>query len=883
MKSSPRLVRFSVAVLIAGAALLFRAALDPVIGNAARYTTFLLGVMLSAWFGGFLPGLLTTAILMLGGGYFHTRPPVFVPLWLAQLIPPVSFGVTSIACCILIQALRSAEDKASRNEKTAREAETRLRSVVENTQEAIFSVDRDFRLTFVNQRTLELSRRKRGQIIGSVLWDLFPEPVDQNAYPELLRAMRDRVSLSFEAAYAPQGIWFECDAYPSNDGGLNLFARDITARKLARMEAEEQAQQARREHARLDTIVEQLPAGVMIVSPELKVEMINPAANQMIGLNLRPGDSIVMEARPSIRDAHGNPLTRERWPVSRAIANGETVTNFEVHFDRDGEEAVLIANALPLRNEKGEIECALAAFFDVTAHRAAEEALAKTEQRMQRLFDSPMIGILSGEGDLITEANDAFLAIIGYERADLPLNWRTVTPPGFEERDACAIDQMRERGFCDPFEKDYLTKNGRRAPLMLGLAAFETGSWSPWIGWALDLSERRKLEERLRQSARLESVGLLAGGVAHDFNNLLTGVLGNATLALETVHASNPARDLIERVIRATESAADLTRQLLAYAGKGRFVVQPVNVSDLVREIGQLVRTSISRSIQVQLDLAPNLPAVDADATQIRQLVMNLVINGAEAIGDQNGSVRVMTSVQQVDEDWLAASELTDEIGPGEYVAIEVQDTGCGMDEETRKRIFDPFFTTKFTGRGLGLAAATGIVRGHKGAIKVYSAPGKGSTFRILLPVAAGAACAPERRPVEARAEAGAGTILVVDDEEVVRRTAKSALQRYGYAVLTAENGREAVDMYRGIADHVSMVLLDMTMPVMGGEEALRQLKAINPQVQVLLSSGFNEMEAVRRFTGKGLAGFIQKPYTAAALAEKVRGVLDASSSVAAS
>jgi PAS domain S-box-containing protein len=883
MKSSSRLVRFSVAVLIAGAALLFRAALDPIIGNAARYTFFFLGVLVSAWFGGFGPGLLTTAILLVGGGYFHPKPPVQVAGWLAHGIPPVAFGTTALACCVLVQALRTAQDEARRNEQAARETEARLRSVVENTQEAIFSVDRDFRFTFVNQRMLEIGRKTREQMIGAVLWNLFPEAVDQNAYPELLRAMGDRVSLSFEAEYPPYGIWFECDAYPSNDGGLNLFLRDITARKVARMEAEKQAQHARREHARLDAIVEQLPVGVMIVAADGIAEMINPAANQIFGTNLRPGDSIVRHAQPSIRDGQGHPLTNERWPVSRAIKHGETVTNFEVRFDRHGEGAVLISNALPLRNETGEIECALAAFFDVTAHRAAERALAKTEQRMQRLFDSPMIGIVSGEEDLITEANDAFLAMIGYERADLPLNWRTVTPAGFEERDAVAIHQMTERGFCDPFEKEYVAKNGRRVPLMLGLATFETGSWSPWIGWALDLSERRKLEERLRQSARLESVGLLAGGVAHDFNNLLTGVLGNATLALDMVPGANPARGLIESAIRATESAADLTRQLLAYAGKGRFVVQPVDVSELVREIGQLIRTSIPRSTQVQLDLAPNLPPVEADATQIQQLVMNLVINGAEAIGEQNGSVRVTTGLQQLDEDWLAASEVTEEIVPGEYILIEVQDTGCGMDEETRKRIFDPFFTTKFTGRGLGLAAAMGIVRGHKGAIRVYSAPEKGSTFKILLPAAEAVARVPERRTGESRVEAGTGTILVADDEEVVRRTAKAALERYGYTVLTAQNGREAVNIYRGMADRVSMVLLDMTMPVMGGEEALRHLKTINPGVRVLLSSGFNEVEAIRRFTGKGLAGFIQKPYTAAALAEKVRQVLNTSSSAAAS
>ncbi|HWD99336.1 MAG TPA: PAS domain S-box protein, partial [Bryobacteraceae bacterium] len=672
MKSASPLVRFSVAVLIAFAALFFRATLDPVIGNAARYTSFFIGVLVSAWFGGFLPGLLTTAILMFGGGYFHPRPPVVISAWLAHLIPPVAFGITALACCILIQALRSAQDEASRNERAAREAEIRLRSVVENTQEAIFSIDRDFRFTFVNERTLEIGRKTREDMTGAVLWDLFPESRDEITFAELTRAMRDRVSISFEARYEPYDVWFECDAYPSSDGGLNLFVRDVTPRRMARMEAEKQALHAQREHARLEAIVEQLPAGVMIMSRDSKLEMINPAANRIFGTSLRSGDDIAANARPSIRDAQGNPLRPEDWPVTRAIQGGELITNFEVQYDRNGEQAVLICNALPLRNERGEIEGALGAVFDVTAHRAAEAALLETEKRMRRLFDSPMIGIISGENDLITEANDAFLSLLGYDRSDLPLNWREVTPPGFEERDAMAVEQIRDRGFCEPFEKEYQAKNGRRVPLLLGVTTFEPGSWSPWIGWALDLSERRKLEERLRQSAKLESVGLLAGGVAHDFNNLLTGILGNATLAMETMPPASPSRPLVESVVRATERAADLTRQLLAYAGKGRFVVQPVDISRMVQEIRELIRTSIPRSVQLEADLTPDLPAVEADATQIQQLIMNLVINGAEAIGDRNGNVRVTTAMQQVDQSWLEASELTDEIAPGEYIAIEV-------------------------------------------------------------------------------------------------------------------------------------------------------------------------------------------------------------------
>jgi two-component system cell cycle sensor histidine kinase/response regulator CckA len=256
-------------------------------------------------------------------------------------------------------------------------------------------------------------------------------------------------------------------------------------------------------------------------------------------------------------------------------------------------------------------------------------------------------------------------------------------------------------------------------------------------------------------------------------------------------------------------------------------------------------------------------------------MIMNLIINGAEAVGEeQGGTVVVTTRVQQVDECYIRDAFAPNEIRPGKYICLEVHDTGCGMDEETKAKIFDPFFTTKFTGRGLGLAAVLGIVRGHKGALKVYSTPGKGTTFKVLLPATEEeslreAGAAPQKDL------SGTGIILVVDDEDLVGRTAKAALQRYGYTVLLAEDGRSALDVFREIAERVRLVLLDLNMPVMGGEETLRQLQLLHPDVRVILSSGYNEMEAIRLFTGKGLVGFIQKPYTAAQLAEKIRAALE--------
>jgi CheY-like chemotaxis protein len=254
---------------------------------------------------------------------------------------------------------------------------------------------------------------------------------------------------------------------------------------------------------------------------------------------------------------------------------------------------------------------------------------------------------------------------------------------------------------------------------------------------------------------------------------------------------------------------------------------------------------------------------------------MNLVINGAEAIpAGQNGTVLVSTGVQDVNAEYLKSTFAESELKEGHYVTLEVQDTGMGMDEQTMSHIFDPFFTTKFTGRGLGLAAVIRIVRGHKGALRIYSVPGHGSTFKVLFPATESVHLAAPKQPVQDSALEGSGIILVIDDEEIVRRTARTALERFGYSVMIAEDGEKRIKSFHPIADKVGLVLLDMTMPGLSGEETFRELRTVRPELKVILSSGFNEVEAIRRFTGKGLAGFLQKPYTSARLAEKIKSVL---------
>jgi signal transduction histidine kinase/CheY-like chemotaxis protein len=390
------------------------------------------------------------------------------------------------------------------------------------------------------------------------------------------------------------------------------------------------------------------------------------------------------------------------------------------------------------------------------------------------------------------------------------------------------------------------------------------------------IAERARTDEKLLQKQKLESLGILAGGVAHDFNNLLTGILGNASLALETIPPGSPPMRMLEDVIEASERAAHLTKQMLAYAGKGRFYVAPIQLSSLVREVSQLIKSSIPKNAHVRLDLAERLPWVEGDGSQIQQLIMNLVINAAEAIPTtEPGDVIVTTRQQHVDEEYLARLHAWGELPFGDYVALEVHDTGVGMDDETLRRIFDPFFTTKFAGRGLGLAATEGIVRGHKGLLKVFTAPGRGSTFKVLFPAMPDGKPPTEPTPeVPLQPATQSGTVLVIDDEEVVRRTAKAALERSGYDIVLAEDGAAGIRIFEAMGGKVSLVLLDLTMPGLSGEEVLRHIQSVSPNVRVILSSGYNELEVIRLFNGKGLAGFLQKPYTAATLIAKVNRVL---------
>jgi PAS domain S-box-containing protein len=384
------------------------------------------------------------------------------------------------------------------------------------------------------------------------------------------------------------------------------------------------------------------------------------------------------------------------------------------------------------------------------------------------------------------------------------------------------------------------------------------------------LDERRRADEQMRNAQKLESLGVLAGGIAHDFNNLLVGVLGNAGLALLELPDDSPARQPIRDIEVSAQRAADLTRQMLAYSGRGRFRVEPVDLSAVVEEMSQLLRRVISKQTQLSLRLARQVPAVVADVTQLRQVVMNLITNASDALGDTGGTVQLETGTVMADRTMLASTYLNEELPPGHYVYLDVSDTGSGMDAATAARIFEPFFTTKFTGRGLGLAAVLGIVRGHKGAISVESAPGRGTRFRVLLPASASTAGATEATAAGALGR-GAGLVLLVDDEEAVRGLARRVLERGGYQVLEAGSGEDALALLREHTGSVRAVVLDLTMPGLGGEATLQQLRQIRPDLPVIVSSGYVPEE---EGTMAGVP-FLAKPYRPSELVDAVKQIIE--------
>jgi PAS domain S-box-containing protein len=471
--------------------------------------------------------------------------------------------------------------------------------------------------------------------------------------------------------------------------------------------------------------------------------------------------------------------------------------------------------------------------------------------------------------------NEAACAELGYSREELlRLCISDINPIITADQWGGHWEELRGKGSLR-FETQHRTKSGdlHDVEVVANHIVFEGQEFN--CATVRDITERKRVEEERRQfeqklqhTQKLESLGVLAGGIAHDFNNILTSIIGNTDLALMRANPESPVVENLRRIETSASRAADLARQMLAYSGKGRFVVAEIDLNNLIEEMVHMLEVSISKKSHLRLNLSKSLRTIKADATQMHQVVMNLVINASEAIGDREGVISITTGCMNCDRRYLGNVWLDDHLEEGAYVYFEISDSGCGMDKETQSKIFDPFFTTKFTGRGLGMAAVMGIIRGHRGAIKIYSEVGQGTTFKVLFPASS---------ELAVNADAGlpehtwrsSGKALLVDDEETVRTIGTDMLRELGFQVLTASDGRQALELFNCHPD-ISFVLLDLTMPVLDGEQTFRELRNINPDVKVIMTSGYNEQDVTQKFVGKGLAGFVQKPYKLSALRETI-------------
>jgi len=514
---------------------------------------------------------------------------------------------------------------------------------------------------------------------------------------------------------------------------------------------------------------------------------------------------------------------------------------------------------------------------DVTESTLKEQALRESEERFRRIFELiPGPVTLAEKDGTIIACNDGFCATLGYPREEIlgksTRELSTWVDPN--QRDAMYAELAQGKSV-DWLEFKMRRRDGQIRTMQIFGRPFELGGKSVVLSVGRDITEQRNLEQQMLHSQKLESLGVLAGGIAHDFNNLLTGILGNADLAKTEMSPLAPSRASLEGIEVAARRAADLCRQLLAYSGRGRFIIEPLDLCELVQEMGHLLTVSISKKAVLKYHFSQGIPAVEADATQLRQVLMNLIVNASEAIGERSGVISITVGLAFCEADYLKGCFGADRLQPGDYVYLEVADTGHGMDKSTMDRIFDPFFSTKFTGRGLGLAAVLGIMRGHHGAIKVYSEPGRGTTFKLLFPASESSVSTRQPTTYKSAGYHASGKILLADDEETIRNLGRRMLQRAGFEVILAADGREAIDKFAGDKDSISLVILDLTMPHADGEACYREMRRLKPGVRVILSSGYNEQDIVNRFAGKGLAGFIQKPYTTEELLDKIREALE--------
>ncbi len=625
-------------------------------------------------------------------------------------------------------------------------------------------------------------------------------------------------------------------------------------------------------------IVETAAEGIWTIDSEARTDFVNAKMAHMLGYRVdemlgRPLSDFMTEQARQISDAN---VERRKQGIAEEH-------DFEF-LRKDGTPVWTTLATSPILDTEGTYLGALAMVTDTSLRKSAEKELLETNTRLKATLDALP--------DLLFEV-DAENVIRGYHA---PYSERLFTKPdsfvGRKVRDVlpasaadvieAALEQAREHGHHTGATYSLMMPSGEQFfELSIARKGPNGGRESEFVAVVRDITALRQAEtarmeheRKILHTQKLESLGVLAGGIAHDFNNMLTVVMGSISLALSALAPTSTAHACLLTAESATERAAALSRQMLAYSGKGSFLVKTVRLTEIVEDMVQLLQGSISKRASLRLDLSPDAPHTQVDVTQLHQIILNLVTNASDAIGERDGVISISTGAMHCSRAYLEAAQVHGEAQEGHYTYLEVADTGCGIAESELKKIFDPFFTTKFIGRGLGLSVVHGIILGHRGVLRLDSKEGVGTTFRVLFPVCRPVAASDESEIKVSATWQGRGRVLLVDDEESIRTIAKAMLEFSGFDVVTACDGRAAVETFQAQRGQIVLVLLDLTMPEMDGEQTLRELRRLQPDIAVILSSGYSEHDVQRRFEGQGLSGFLAKPYRIAELQAALRRVM---------
>jgi PAS domain S-box-containing protein len=789
------------------------------------------------------------------------------------------------------EELRAQYDSLVTSQQALRESEERYRLLVDNTQfPVVVTSIKDGRLVFVNQRALEFFEVSRDEASRLRAHEFWVHVEDRDTFVSALA--RDGQVSDYECELRSRSgkiRWVLITASLIDyDGERSAFLvyNDISERKRAEEALRESEERYRNFVSnagegifRIDVdppVAVDQPYDLLVeqIGRRAVIGEINSAAAAMYALT---PEQILGRPMADFTPSCGVQLADLLQTASCSIVDRE-----EQEVSADG-QAVYIVESYKGVVVGGRLLRVWGVQRDITERKRAELALREEQQLSESLINTlPGIFFMFNRDGYMVRWNENHARLLGYPPEELRRRHISELVSG-EDRDLVAA-KMHEvfSGGTANLEAHIVTAQGERVPFLFTGTRVTRGDEEYLVGTAIDLTDRKRaeqerleIERRLLHSQKLESLGVLAGGIAHDFNNLLMAILGNLDLALIDLSPVSPARELVEQAMRASRRASDLTRQMLAYSGKGKFVLQGIDLSELVLENAHLLKASIGKTASLALSAAHGLPLIEADPGQVQQVIMNLITNASEAIDEHVGVVTIATGVQEFDAAYLARSRVEDKPPPDRYVYVDVSDTGCGMSADTLGRLFEPFFTTKFTGRGLGMAAVLGIMRGHHGAIIVDSEVGRGTTIRVLFPVLgpspAEVAVAATARKVQPELS---GMALVVDDEEIVRSLCVAYLGRLGLRTLVAADGVEALQQFSDHADEIVCVILDLKMPRMDGVSTFRALKRLRPEVQVILCSGYNEQEATREFAGEGLAAFLQKPYGLQDLKRKIEQLL---------